>query len=394
LTAQFSYQQGTQTEGFNEIVGLKWDFYTIDALVEYSLTIKDKLTIKPGLNFRRALFDDTPYYDESAKQGFLNKRRSIDTRAGYLRTDYLMLKDKLRLIAALRIDKFNFPEDLYFSYQFGANYKFNDRNLLRVVFARANRSANVVDTHVDRILAGLNFFVEGNQETKLLIADMAEAGYRVTIGDNLQLDLEAFYGWSQNFSDFINKASDPSETRQQTLNTPLKTRQSGITLSLNYVLNRLQFKPFVSYQCTRLVNSSLYPYLEDAPAKQSNNNNPTLFNLNSGNGTTIDHEGTPAWYGGFFLNYQPSVKWNLNLSSYFFTDQKYYYFMNTFVNDGTSGIGEVNSKFLLNFKASYRPTSSLSVSVNLRNLLNQQGNEYFNTDKGAIYVLGGISFDF
>ncbi|MDX2305117.1 MAG: TonB-dependent receptor plug domain-containing protein [Microscillaceae bacterium] len=406
LSTQFSFQDGTQSEGLGA-AGQKWDFNTLDANVEYDFNIK-KLNIKPGINYRTAIYDDTRFVDVDQRSGQFNARREITNFAAYLRGDYLVLEDNLRLIAAMRLDVFNFPKEPYFSYQLAANYKLSKNHLLRAVHARANRSANIIFTFADTFFPVFPLFlpntvaveVAGNQELDLLVSNLIELGYRGRLRDNLQVDAELFYARVKNYADFLygptrQEVINGTPTTVQsfeTFNIPLQTSQVGITLSVNYVIKHFQIRPYFTYQRTTLKNSSIFNNTADAQFVPANPD-PSQNNINSNNGTNTSHLGTPEFFGGLYLNYRVSNKFNINLNPYFFTDQQYYSFQNTFYPDGR-GIGEIKTKFLLNAKFSLYPTSNFEIFARFKNLLDQKSSEFFNTDQIGFSMWAGVGFDF
>ncbi|NJL13422.1 MAG: TonB-dependent receptor plug domain-containing protein [Microscillaceae bacterium] len=401
LNAQFSYQNGTQTEGLGA-VGQIWDFETYDAVVEYEFLIKN-LTLRPGLNFRRALYDDTPYFDIANREGLLNAAREINTFAGYLRGDYLAFKEKLRLVAALRVDRFNFPDQPYWAFQTSAIYKIDPKNIVRISFAQANLSANIINTFSNRISRATDppLIIVGNQETELLTNDLLEVGYRVQLGNHLRFDLEGYLNQGRNYADFINTALrdelvDGVLTVVQpleTLNTPLQTRQLGLGLVADYNYEGLQVRAFVNYQKTTLINSSPYNYTADASPPGLGTVNPAVENINSGLGTKIVHTGTPTWYGGAMINYRTG-RFNFHLNPYFFTATEYYSFIFGLFNNGETGRDRIPGKFILNLRVAYKPTSTIDLFVNIRNLLGQEEREFFHTDRVARMLLAGLNFEF
>src|SRR5688572_27948665 len=95
LSAQFAYIKGTQ----NPISpSNKYDFYTIDANIEYNYT-KGDLSLKPGFSYRSAVYDDIKYYDTINQEGVFNARGQIITKTASLRGEYKLLDSKLRLVA-------------------------------------------------------------------------------------------------------------------------------------------------------------------------------------------------------------------------------------------------------------------------------------------------------
>jgi iron complex outermembrane receptor protein len=388
FTAQFSYQAGTQNEGLGNL-GQKWDFVALDAVLEYDFNYRN-ISVKPGVNFRQAIYDDTPYVDVALKTGQFNGRRKINTIAPYLRGDYLLMQDKLRLITALRLDLFNFPDRPYLSFQLAANYKIEQNHLLRLSYSRANGSANIIYTYADRYIPdfpspGIDLEISGNENLRMLTTDLFELGYRGRITSNSQFELEAWYGMTKNFANFLFadpfirnvNGVDKNILPFQTLNIPLKTNQLGVTISYNYISKKLRLQPYLTYQNTHLVNSS-----------ESN----TVAGQLSDIGKKSEHTGTPTWFGGFIINYQ-AKPFNINLNPYFFTQYQYFSFQNPNYPDGR-GRGTIPAKVLINAKISYSPITSLAFFINVRNALNNRTIEFYNTDKLGLLFLGGLNFDF
>ena len=106
------------------------DIFT--SLLEYEYKT-DKLTLRPGISYQQADYSDKKYVNTADSAGFLNGNRELNGMAGYIRADYKPTQ-KLRLIAALRADKYNIPDKTYFTYQFIATYNLDQNNLLRAVY--------------------------------------------------------------------------------------------------------------------------------------------------------------------------------------------------------------------------------------------------------------------
>lgn len=400
---QVSYQNGTQDEGLGTL-GQKWDFTTFDAVLEYDFNFKN-ISIKPGFNYRSAIYDDTPYVDVVLKTGQFNGRRYITTQAAYLRGDYTFMENRFRLIAAARLDLFNFPSDPYFSYQLALNYKSNERNLFRLVYSRANRSANIIFTYADRFLenfngAGVALAVSGNRDLKLLNSQLLELGYRGKISEVLQVDAEAFFARNNNFADFLYATTTARDVNGvltpvqpfQTLNIPLKSSQWGLTLSLNYNATKFQVRPYVTFQQTSLSNASPFTNTADAQFVPGNND-PLQNNINSNIGRKEDDTGTPDFFGGAFVEFRLSKKFGINLNPYFFSSYSFFSFQDNNYPDGR-GRTNIPAKFLVNLKVEYQPIPSLNIFVNARNLLNQDTFEFFKTDRIGISIYGGINVEF
>lgn len=405
LNTQISYQTGTQEEGLG-LLGQKWDFTTLDGLLTYDFRINDA-SIELGVNFRQGIYDDTPYVDVVAKTGQFNGKRDIGTIAPFLRFDYAgFLAGKLRIASAIRLDKFNFPNKPYLSYNISGSYKIDERNIVRLVYARANRSANIIFTYADRFLDVTQnplfptaIEVAGNKQLNLLTTDMFEAGYRSVLKDNLQLNVEVFYNRTKNYANFLYgdaynaTVNSKSYTIQPfaTYNIPLTTRQFGATVALNWLIDRLNVRPYITYQSMQLKSSS--PYNNTAKAVFATN--PTENNINTFLGKKESDAGMPTVFGGVILNYEAIPrKLYLNLNSYFFTSYKYYSYQNLDPRFADKqGVAKIASKEIINLKVNFQIVPNTSLFINARNILNQKTAEFFNTDVAGIHFFGGLHFE-
>ncbi len=419
LTANVSYNGGMQQMEIGN-PSSRYDFNIVDALIEYNIEINN-LSIKPGLNYRRANYNDLAYADIVSKKGIFNGSNSVIDQAAFIRSEYKLMDNRLRLVAALRADKFNAPDKTYFSYQFAPNFKINENNLLRAVYSRSNRSPFIVDTYVDLIVVRMpimrgpgqivpghwmEIHVNGNDGLDLLTTDMFELGNRVKLADNLQLDVELFHSMTKNYASGINGASyvqikGPADTVVVSpinyMVLPLKTTQTGVTISLNYVYNKLQVKPFATIQETTLKNYSAFPYLpESAPSFPPTNGNlgrPDINNMNSGLGTTQTHKNTPAVFGGAYINYHASSKWNLNFNPYFLSKQTFVHRTYSNFNDDIRGVDHIQAKLMFNARVSYKPIKQLDVFVSGRNILGKDSREFFRADRVGPSYFAGLNFE-
>jgi iron complex outermembrane receptor protein len=299
-----------------------------------------------------------------------NGENTITTTAGYVRADLNFTK-KLRVLAGLRLDKFSDPDEAYLAYEFASTYKLNTKNLIRAAVTRSNSGSFV----------GYNFLnigggQIGNTDLKLFTIDMIELGYRSQLTDKIQLDIDVFQQKGKNLTAIVQTAGP-----QQFNNVPTTATQIGTTISLNFVpSDKIQFKPFVTLQKTKT---------EDLPSAYGD---PSLFPITYSNGT---HKYTPGSYGGFYLNYRPINKLNINLSSYYVGKQTQYdgsYDLND-TNSPQYAYGQVKSKFMLNAKVSYEVVKNLNVFVSGRNVLNSDSREFYAADRtGGLYT-GGLSYN-
>jgi iron complex outermembrane receptor protein len=177
-------------------------------------------------------------------------------------------------------------------------------------------------------------------------------------------------------------------------NIPLLVEQLGTSISLNIVLNKVQIKPFVTFQKTTLNDYSPYFSTSNAVPGANNEGDPVNHNVNSGKGTETKHKFTPKAYGGAYVNYAIHTKLNINLCTYWFSSQTFYQMDNITYKDGKHGVGDIAGKLIVNAKIQYKPIDGLSIFVNGKNLLNKSSVEYYRGDKTSLMVLGGVSFEF
>lgn len=404
---QFSYVNGKHTPLAGATIW-KWNFNTLDALVEYKISKIKNLTITPGLMYRRAVYDDSKYVNTEIKEGLWSGKAGSITKAASLRAEYKLFDQKLRLVGGGRIDKFNYPEKTYFSYQLAATYKINEKNLVRVVHSKANRTPLLIDvfSNLDitgRLNASQTFLLEvrGNKNIKLLSSSLFEAGYRLAATDNLTCDLELFTTKTRNFSFTIFESGtfDPASPvgfrgLLDFNNITVYARQWGATLAVNYMAGHWQFKPFITLQKTMLYDYSRYANSAQAPPLPSNNNDPAVYNINSGRGTKIKHKATPACYGGAYINWQAGKKLNINLNPWFYSNQTQLHSANLTYNDGVRGVENIKGKLMLNAAVSYRATKRFTLIANGRNIFNNTSREFFKADEPGLMVFGSINWEF
>lgn len=396
FSAQLSYNEGTQLKDYTP--GNKYDFNTFDANVEYNFT-KENFSLKPGVSYRRAVYDDTRYSDLVNKTGVFNARGVIETEAAYLRGEYKLLGSRLRLVAGLAANKFNYPDKTYLSYQFATTYKLNKKHLLRFVFSKAPRSSNIFDSFVDQVVyhypVGYRKYAEmtvtGRKDLRLLTSGLIELGYRGQLNTKLSLDVELFSMHAHDYSAFVQQAAHVYLRGQDTIlhtsvsaaNLPMHFVQRGVTVSANYQAKRFQLKPFVTIQASRLKDYA--PFLNTPDA------NPGAPHIYSGLGTTQRVKSTPAVFGGAAITYAFAPKWDLGVDAYYYSKQTYSHVSSIIFNDGR-GIDELKSKLIINATLSYEPLKGLDIFVSGKNLLNDRSREFFYADNAPFMFMGGLRY--
>lgn len=420
---------------------------------EYSL---GTLVLRPGISFQNTIYDDSKWGNASLKDGFLNGPKTINSFAYYLRADYKIF-DKLRLIGALRGDKYNKPDKTYPTFQFISSYDINNNNVIRAVYSRANRGPFISDTYANyfwQIIPGYyTLHYEGNQNLNLPVMDMFELGYRTKISKNIMLEVEAFHTimkdivfWTPDELTLhfnlgpMTRGQAPNATPYQIeghgqyQNMDLKSTQDGLTCNINVVVSsNLNFKVFGTLQQTKL--SGFYPrtiwndftYLQNSCGQQFKNDiakvmggdlSPLADTLkayttmyNTYNDSTIDitHKSTPSFYGGFSVDYKPIKSWNINSSIYLYSKQTMLHNKideigksmpeninnPVYVNNGLyTDMYTISPKVVVNLKVAYKFYKENSVFINARNLFSEADREFAFLDKvNGLYLLG-LSFNF
>ena len=333
--------------------------------VDYAYRLFGQLTVQPTLSYLHAVYDDRKW-DAQAKRdsptvgagGTLGGHWVTSSTIGAaLRLDWQPL-DLLRVVGAARIDKFNVPNKVYPSYQFAVTVKPHRHHLLRVLFARANRSPFIADTYLNyrgnpvmnygavKKQKGLEALAQmvalspvpvqdeenvvfqnysGNPDLSLLRSHQAELGYRMTPVKQFALDLEVFGSYTTGFADMaqigVAVGQGPSETDPtvmiprvtQTIryeNLPMKVWQYGATLSLFYTpIPSLRLNYFVTVQRTDLKKHVQTNFLG------LGGEDPTPLD--------IQHDWTPTANMGLLVDYTLLDKYHFSLEGYFRTKQVY-----------------------------------------------------------------------
>ncbi len=405
--------------GWQDIIrqdtGFKVDISNFNTVAEYDINVGNNLSIRPGLTFQKASYNDLPYLKPG--QGFLNGERDFTNTALSIRADYKPL-EPLRLIAAFRGEKYSTHDDLYFSYQFIGSYNLNDKHNLRVVYSRANRGPFLVDAYanfvwvrIDRPIPGTIHF-KGADNLNLLTMDMIELGYRIKPTNRIQADFEIFQTSSKNFGalypDSVNLVTMNYDVPANFVTRPyvsmsyqnldLTAKQTGVTGNISFIVNKnLVVKAFGTFQQTMAYNA--IPVVQDETVQDmivtafvNNNLDSTItfskFQEFKDSDNLIDEEEnkwTPTFYGGLSVDYKLlNEKARINLNSYYYSEQELY---------SKYGNRTIDPKLIVNAKLSYKLFKENYAYVNIRNMLGDL-REYPFMDQIGTLVLVGLHIDF
>lgn len=387
--------------GYQDIVkqdtGFKVDLYNINSSLEYDINWKG-INIRPGLSYQEGKYNDLPHLSKVGK-GFLNRERKFSSTALSLRIDYLAL-EKLRLIGAIRTEKYNTHNDMYLSYQLIASYNLNDIHHIRLVHSRANRGPFLVDSYANflwertgRPIPGFIHF-KGTKNLDLLTMNMVELGYRIKPLKNIQADFEFYYNTTNNYGalypDSVSllgyKGNPRPFVQMRYTNIDMKSTQLGLTGTVSWVINKnFVVKLFGTYQETKLTNV--------LPLSPNDVITDMLITAGVGNGTStsfpserekVENKATPTFYGGFSANYTLKEKLMFNFSGNYLAEQE-------FINK--NGTENIDPKLNLNLRIAYNIKKFLSVYVSGRNLMGKQ-REFGYMDEIGTAIIGGLTINY
>jgi iron complex outermembrane receptor protein len=394
---ELSHNSGVQNIDFSP--GNKYKFSATQGNIEYNWTRKN-LIIRPAMSYRKAVYDDRRYSDTAHHAGIFNAKGTLTTYSAFLRAEYKMLHDRLRLVSGFGASKFNLPDTTYVSYEFAATYKPSSSHLFRMVYSMTPRSSNIFDTYVNQDLTifpigyqnYLSLKLQGNKNLKLFTAKMFEVGYRTLLGKGWNLDIEIFDIKGRNENALLSTIPTVEMHGADTIlvmpliatNLPMRVNQQGITLTVNYTARTLQIKTHATIQQTKLKDYKDFDYsiLPGQPV-----------DLNQFKGFVTKHRSTPSLFGGATINYLLTPRFNMNLAAYYTAAFTYSHLTKTVFNDGVRGIDAIDSKILLNLTLSYEAVKGLHIFCSGKNLLNENAREFYYTDRVPVRFMAGFNFE-
>ncbi|WP_224996061.1 TonB-dependent siderophore receptor [Cesiribacter sp. SM1] len=384
LSLRLSYLKGEDdVNKLNEYVTSSYDFRIMDVAADYDLKLHNKLRIRPSLGYQSTRYNDLEQSRNFPFGGLIQGDHSMHILSGSLRADYTPLKG-LRLIGSSRFDKFDVSDDTFVSYQFASTYAINERWMLRAVHAKSLSGIFYSNAFVNTAYGvGANTYIRisANGEVRPGSNTMTELGLRAQLLSNLQLDLSLFSQRLEDASVYVFKRAEMEGDGlflvNQPDNVPYTAHQHGLSASVTWVPSRQwQIRPFITLQETELRNFDYY-------------NNPTQTGV-AYQGRDVKHENTPALFGGWYVNWSPTAKLNVNTSAYYFSKHTMSAQQDVAY---TSEDGRIAGKMLLNARVSYQVYKKLGLFAGAKNLLNQDNREYYGTDRMGRQYFSGISYN-
>lgn len=246
------------------------DTKTYDSELQYNNSLGG-LDLVAGINYRNYQpFSDGTYLNDGSGQDI-----SRELFGGYLQLDYDLFPDRLKLVAAARVDD-NSDYDTQFSPKASMVLTVAPGHNLRASFNRAYTTPTILQSHasipvdLSAQAPGYALLIKGNTEgftikdpsgtvvntidpTVPEIVNSLEAGYKGTFGDQLFVDIVAYQSWYKNFIGTSSVADGfqtiayqdgqkvlapgSSATLLQTYINYGEARVQGLDIGLNYYLS-------------------------------------------------------------------------------------------------------------------------------------------------------------
>ncbi len=403
-------------QDFNKgVTGWKLDSKQTNATVNYLFKIKS-LSIRPEVSYQNGVFDDRDYID-SLGEGLVNDYCSLSNYSGDIRFDYKFLDDKVRLIAALRDEKFSSPDIWKTSWQFAGTYAINDNNIIRIVAAKANKSstmlnafANYTYSYTNETLGNVTAYFSKNDNCKLMSMNMFELGYRFRPVKQMLIDVEGFYNKSKDYGSMLpygvmtNTTTSITSIYVSYLNSKLKSKQYGATINCDLVMSeKLYFNINATWQQTTLDNfydentktltayafSNYYEEMISDIQNGTVKENYSSYEMPGEDAykNNVKNEAVPAFWGSLEVNYRPLEKLSISAQGYYYDN--YYMYTENDDPESITATGQMDGKCTVDAKVNYDINKKVSVFFNGRNILDNDKREFVYMDKiGGVYLLG------
>ncbi len=406
-----------------------YKFTNIEGNLEYFKEFKN-VSIRPGVNYKFLSYNSPFTYDDGFSFNELNFEFKDEPKKTFSYSAFVLTEwkpiSKLRMIGAIRVDKFGFNKNYFTNFEIASTYRINKNNLVRAAYSRASKSPFFFDTYLNSDLTvkyasnatnldvPVDFTVSGQEDLKYPTITSFEIGWRTKLKTNLTLDFEAFYSKVDNFvnpnayydyvtTQEINEAGEPDEILAIHAdgsvifeNYDLKANQFGAGFTLNYDFSdNFQAKVFGTYQKTNISGrKDIEIELTDIvfePNAEGDILTTTLSNRT--NPTQWSEEATPSFFGGFSLNYKPNKKWSFNTDAYIYADHEfanynYYQISNVDNIDDAKVQMDIRTNMILNAKTIYQLNKNMSVNVTAKNILGKHREYGFADNIGSLFLIG------
>lgn len=356
----------------------KYNMSNLEFITEYNLKW-NKFEVRPGVSIQSNTFNDLPHIPDGKEgRGVLNGKKTLQAAAISVKMDYKPFQ-KLRLMSALRLDRYNTNDKNNWTYQLVSTYQLSKLHLMRANFSHAIRGPFIYDTYTN--FSDFNsvgqFAYSGNPELMLPVMNTFEIGYRGKLSKKMMVDIELFRSQYKNTSglEVLSSEVDTSGTSlvvsSAYTNYLLRSIQYGLSYKLDWVLNdKIGLGIFGTIQKTKFY---------DLQQRTSN----SIISVPEFETVDEENKYTPNFYGGLSFKYVPSPPLHIYINNYFFTQQEFSHRVAT---------ASIQPKFSTDIKVSYTMHKQNRIFFNARNVFNTTTNEFAMLDSvKGLYMVG---FDF
>lgn len=391
-----TWEKPSELDALRDEIKFVDDSQLIDSELQYRNEIGD-LKFITGLQLR--------LYNPSSQGTYLadvgGRRLSVTEFGGYLQADYTLLRDKLKVVAAGRVDTHtNYSPQI--SPKAALVYTLTKNQNLRVGYNRAFKSPTILENFllISNTLVGnrTGFIIrdaEGNELSRIdpLVPEEVnalEVGYKASFDNKLVVDLVAHHSWFQNFISPLTARANPAQgtfayyadtgeavaagtPAEGTLSTYSnfgRSRVAGADLGLDYMLTpNINLNGSVSYM-------TLLSFRNTAPGQGALLLNVPELKLKAA--VTVQDLVVQNSFIRLSGRYQSayefaSGRWN---SRTFFED------------------GKIPARFVADLGVGYRFENGLALTGNVYNLLNDRGVDVLGAPPSGILANLELSYRF
>ncbi|CAH8296464.1 iron complex outermembrane receptor protein [Mariniflexile fucanivorans] len=410
-----------------------YKFTNMEVNLEYFKQFKN-LSIRPGINYKYLSYNSPLIYEDGLNFNeldiqFKDEPRIASSYSAFMLTEWKPTSN-LRMIGAVRIDKFDINKNYFKNYELASTYRVDKNNLIRAVFSKANKSPFFLDSYLNAnlmvkfdytnnqtqptITVPVSLNVNGQEDLKYPTITNYEIGWRTKKNSNIRLDLEMFYSEVDNFvnpnvyrnyevvqqltdegqpGDIISLSASGDVVFE---NYNLRANQYGAGFTLNYdVSDSFKTKFFGTYQKTAISGRKSIDIETKKVTVDINTDSNTFESVTNTimNPTQWSDAVTPSFFGGFSLNYMLNSKWNFASDAYIYSNQKFEYY-NYYTIYDTSYLDQskvempIKTNLDLNAKVTYQLNKNTSLDVTGRNLLGEHREFGFADNIGTTFLIG------
>lgn len=408
-----------------------YKFTNIEGNLEYFKEFKS-VSIRPGVNYKYLSYNSPFTYQEplsfnSLNYEFKDEARETSSYSVFMLTEWRP-NSKLRMIGALRANKFGFNKNYFTNCEIASTYRVNKNNLIRAVYSNSTKSPFFFDTYLNSDITikfneigslplpgvPVHMTVKGQEDLKFPTVSNFEIGWRIKMNPRLNLDLEVFTSRVENF---VNPNSYYSFSTGQELDefgepgAIVSIEADGNVIFENYALNASQFgvgftldynfedkftaKLFGTYQKTNISGKKdIEVDLTDIDFDINTTGDILTTTLSYViNLTQFSEAATPSIFGGFMLNYKPNNKWRFSTDAYLYSNHEfanynYYQISNPDNIDDAKVETNIRTNMVLNAKTTYQLYKNMSVNITAKNIFGTHREYGFADNIGSMFLIG------